>query len=266
MLHPLAQDSLYRLTRDFDRDTLLKFFVAFHRRIRELDDLARRETRRPAAQDDIDRLDFPLVVGNVTLRRPSCGAMQWLRECAARWWGQSRRTYGIALAYACAHREQEAYDVLQSRWRAARVCWWWACKVKASEEALRRAAIALMPPPDGSLKWFSKPEEQAQDGDRDTPDVGAIAALLAKEYGGTAEGWLWEKADEDFWAAWCGLLDRREAENDPRHDSPESWWRRHRRALAACETALESSVKEWLALRTSKAETAPETNLEAANG
>lgn len=249
MLHPLAQDGVFRLTADFDRQTLLDFFVRFHGLIRELDAVASREHRRPVAQDDIDRLDLPLVVGRAVLRRPSVAAREWLVDCAAKWWGESRRAYGLALAFACAHRGEEAYVALHSRLRASWTVWKWALGQHAGEEALRRAAIALQPPPDDSIRWFQDPEDPADDS---RPDLGSIALLLSKQFGGTPSHWLWAVAEEDFWNAFCDLQDDADAKADEiarakgEGHADDSWWRRHRQALRRCEEQLEADTIAWI--------------------
>lgn len=248
MLHPLAQDGILRLTSDFDRQALLDFFVRFHDRIRELDAVASRERRRPAAQDDIDRLDAPLVVGGTILRRPSAAAMQWLADYAARWWPGRRRAWTFALAYACAHREQAAFDGLFSRLRASVICWRFCLGIRASEEAIRRAALSLLPPDDESIYWFLAPDDDGSEDPR--RDLGTLALALSKHYGGTPAHWLWEVADEDFWNAVRDMADESERGEDPKHDDPDSWWRRHRRALARCEASLEAEVAKWLGGRT----------------
>ena len=257
MLHPLAQDGVLRISRNFDRDTLADFLVLFHDRIAELNAVASRTRRRPCSQDDIDRLDAPLVVGRVVLRRPSAGAMEWLRTFAAQWWGKSSRAYAFALAWACSSRDQAAFDLARSRIRASVTAWKWALRSGASEESLRRAALALMPPPDDSLRWFSDPDEQAQNA-RAAPDLGAIALSLSKTFGGTPEHWIWEVADDDFWKAVCDSHDDEEIKHAKQmagvgQFNPDgTWWMRHRKALRDCEVAFESDVAAWLESRKPK--------------
>lgn len=259
MLHPLAQDGVYRLTADFDRQTLLDWFVRFHEAIRELDAVASRVLRRPAAQDDIDRLDLPLVVGQAILRRPSVAAREWLRSCASAWWGESKRAYGFALAFACANRGEEAYLPLRSRLRASLAVWRWVLGVRAGEEALRRAALSLMPPPDDSIRWFQAPDDPPDDA---SPDLLAIAMTLSKQFGGTPSHWLWEVADDDFWKAFCDLQDEADAKADAisvakgEGHSDDSWWLRHRRAIRRCEEQLETETLIWIEER-KKTEGAP---------
>jgi hypothetical protein len=253
MLHPLAQDGVLRLTADFDRETLADFYARFFDRIRELDALACRVKRRPCAQDDIDRLDAGLTVGRHVLRRPSAGALDWLRSCASDWWGESTRVYGIALAFACAHRDAATYDRLRQRHKASLVIWAWAIKAGASEEALRRAALSLLPPPDESAKWFADPDDDGHESGH--PDLMAIACSLSRCYGQTPSFWLWEVADDDFWGAVCDIQDEAEAKElemaraSGKEYGEDCWWRRHRRALVKCETALEESVAYWLEKR-----------------
>jgi len=252
MLHPLAQDGVFSLTADFDRQTLLDWFVRFHGEIRELDAVAARERRRPAAQDDVDRLDLPLVVGQAILRRPSVAGREWLRTCASAWWGESRRAYGFALAFACAHRAEEAYAGLRSRLRARLAVWRWVMGVRASEEALRRAALSLMPPPDDSIRWFEAPDDPQ---DESSPDLLAIALTLSKQFGGSPSHWLWEVADDDFWKAVCDLQDDADAKADDvamakgNGHADDSWWLRHRRAIRRCEEHLETETLRWIAER-----------------
>ncbi|MBQ7252635.1 MAG: hypothetical protein IJS32_08555 [Kiritimatiellae bacterium] len=253
MLHPLAQDAFYRIVRDWTKEEVVAFAAAFFGRLREMDDLASRTHRRAASQDDIDRLDLPLVAGGAVLRRPSVAAMEWLRTCAAKWWGKSPRAYTLALAYACAHRDRSAFDRLRSRPRASLRVWAWAVRQRAGEEALRRAAYALLPPPDDSLAWFAPPDD---DGDRTPPDLAEVALEIAKACGGTPEHWLWEVAEDDFWNAWLSILDDAEHADAKARDNPESWWRRHRKALAACASALEADAAAWHARRHPAAETA----------
>lgn len=255
MLHPLAQDGILRITAGFDRQTLADFFVVFHDRIAELNAVASRVRRRQLAQDDVDRLDLPLIVGRAVLRRPSVAAREWLAECASKWWGRSTRAYTFALAFVCAHRDEKAYEALRSRWRASTACWAWVLGVLASEEALRRAAISLLPPPEGSLRWFSDPDD-ALSIDLAKPDLLAIATRLSREFGGTTGHWLWEVAEEEFWGAACDLADEADAKADTasieagQGHADGSWWRIHRRALVRCETALETDVQAWLKRRT----------------
>ena len=252
MLHPLAFDGVNRLTADFDKDTLADFYVRFFDAIQELHAVASRTRRRPTAQDDIERLDLPLVVGSLLLRRPSVGGMEWLRTKASAWWGESTRAYSYALAFVCAHRNAATFDLLQSRTYASFHVWKWALQARTSEESLRRAALALMPPPDDSLRWFSDPDEQAQN-THAAPDLGAIALSLTKHYGHTVSHWLWEVSDDDFWAATCDLNDDADAElSDESRHAKGTWWHRHRSALKRCEDALERDVAAWIESRKPK--------------
>lgn len=242
-MHPLAQDALYRLTAEIgDRETLQEFFVRFWGRLEELDRLARRERRRPASQDDLERLDLPLDCGGVLLYRPTVGGMNWLRTKAAEWWGDNVRKYTLALAYVCAHRGKESIASVRRRFAAWMRIKAWAIGTRAGEEALRRAAVSLLPPPDDALAWFYMPGDEACAG----MDLAQVALALSKEYGQTPGHWLWEVADDDFWGAFCGMLDQAEAADD-KHEDENGWWRLHRRALARCEQALERDVKAWLA-------------------
>lgn len=253
MLHPLAQDALLRITADYDRETLFEFYRIFHDRINELHQVAGRETRRPIGQDEIDRLDAPLIVGGAAFRRPSVSAMQWLADYASPWWGDKKRAWTFALAYACAHRNKTSFDMLFSRARASVICWRFALAIPASEETIRRAALALLPPEDDSIKWLCPPEE-TEFYDDPRADLQGLALALSNHYGGTPDHWLWETADADFWGAVAMMRDEKEAESDPKHEDPESWWRRHRRAVVACETKLEVDAEAWAAKRKKRAE------------
>lgn len=254
MLHPLAKDGVIRLTRGMDAATLAAWWVRFFSEVSELDRIARRENRRPVSQDDLERLDLPLDVGRgILLYRPSVGGMNWLRTRAAEWWGGDVRRYTLALAYVCAHRDKESIVTVRRRVAAWLRIKAWAVRTRVPEEALRRAAVALLPPPDDSIKWYAMPDDGGGDGD---VDLAAIAAAIAEKMGGTAEHWLWETSDDDFWGAWCGLMDKSEA-FDREHENPRCWWRRQRRALLKCETALKADTAAWLEARRAKRASRP---------
>ena len=249
MLHPLALDAYLRLTEGFAEGDLHDWIVAFFDRLAELDRIARRETRRPASQDDLERLDLPLDCGNgVLLYRPSVGGMTWLRTRAAEWWGNDVRSYTLALAYVCAHREKDAITAVQRRGSAWLRIKAWAIATRCGEEALRRAAIALLPPEDESSRWFFPPGE---DPDGEPIDLGNIAFAIAKHCGKSPAYWLWEASEDEFWTAYCSIIDELEAK-DYEHKNPDCWWRRQRRALFKCNMALKADTEKWLAERRAK--------------
>lgn len=270
MLHGLATEALLRLTRGFDAAEYRDWIIQFGDRLAELDRIARRETRRPASQDDLERLDLPLDAGRgVLLYRPSVGGMNWLRTKAAEWWGGDVRKYTLALAYVCAHRDKDSIVRVRRRFEAWVRIKAWAVATRCAEETLRRAAISLLPPSDDSSHWFT----MLGDGDGEAIDLAAIATAIAGKCGGTPEHWLWEASDDDFWGAWCGLLDRAESA-DFKHENPRCWFRRHRRAVLKCETALQADTDAWLAERrkqtaqppAAKKEEAAAPKEDAANG
>lgn len=251
-LHPLAQDAILRVTRGMDVAELRQWLFDFGDRVGVLDGIARRESRRPCSQDDLERLDLPLDAGNgVLLWRPSVGGMNWLRTRASEWWGGNVRRYTLALAYVCAHREKNALEACRTRTGAWLRVLAWAVKAGCGEETLRRAALALLPPPDDSLAWFAAPGDG--EGDGGEADLAAIAALLARKYGQSPEYWLWEASDDDFWGAYCGLVDEAEA-RDVKHENPGCWWRRQRRALLKAETELQEATAAWRDARAKKKE------------
>lgn len=253
-LHALAQDAFLRVVQLVPKDDLAAWVVEFAPRLAELDRLARRESRRPAAQDDIERLDLPLVVGRVIrLYRPSVAGMHWLRTKASEWWGGNVRKYTLALAYVCAHREKDALELAQTRLAAAARIKAWAWGTHCGEEVLRRAALSLLPPPDDSVAWFAAPGDGGEDAD---VDLLAVAGVLAQKCGGSASHWLWEVSDDEFWGAYCGLMDVAEAEGDPKHESPSCWWRRQRRALAECERRLAQDTSAFAQKRAQEREEA----------
>ena len=212
----------------------------------ELHAIASRTTRRPAAQDDIERVDAPFAIGGVVLRRPSTAALEWLRTNAARWWGDNIRSYQLAVAYACASRDREWLDRVSNRVKASFRISLWANNSGASEEALRRAAVALLPPHDDSEKWFEHPDGSAGG---TLPDLLGVALVLQKEFGQSVGYWLYDVSDDDFWGAFCLLQDEAEAVSKDALGNPNSWIYRHRVALAKCEKALERDVIAWMQKR-----------------
>lgn len=121
--------------------------------------------------------------------------------------------------------------------------------------ALRRAALALLPPPDDSLKWFEEPDapDGEDAGDGRPADLGALALALAAHFGQSPEYWLWECSDDDFWGAICLMHDEAEAEADRDHRNADGWFLRHRRALARYERALAADVAAWMEAEDAKA-------------
>lgn len=249
MLHGLATEALLRLTNGFDAEEYRDWIIRFGDRLAELDRIARRDTRRPCSQDDLERLDLPLDAGRgVLLYRPSVGGMTWLRTRAAEWWGNDVRRYTLALAYVCAHRDKDAITAVQRRGSAWLRIQAWAIATRCGEEALRRAAIALLPPEDESARWFFPPGENP---DGEPIDLGYIAFALAKHCGKAPEYWLWEASEDEFWAAYCSIIDELEAK-DYEHKNPDCWWRRQRRAIFKFNAALKADTEKWRAERRAK--------------
>lgn len=246
MLHPLAQDYLNRIVRDYDRETLWAFFRDFFLRIRELDAVCSRERRRCASQDDIERLDLPVMVAGTPFRRPSVAGMTWLRHCAAQWWGEDRRMFLLAFAYACAHRDKEGLESLWGKEAATRAVTDFFDRLDASEEAVAKAALALQPQDDDALKWFATPGAVDWVEGEYEPDLVSIALALSKKYGGTPQKWLWETSDDEFWGAFMDSIDETEADmGEKARDNPESWWRKHRHAILKCAEKLASDAARW---------------------
>ena len=209
-----------------------------HGELAELDELARRKTRRPP-QAVADLLDLPVRLGpdgEVALYRLSLGAWLWLEECVIPWWNDARpELCDLAFAFAMAHgRTPEAMQDCAVEWRARWIVLGWARRLRCSKAALLAAAKGLMPEGDPLAHYYVAGKTPDP---RDDPGWEKVLAAMARESGQPAEHWLWDVSRERFVAALTDLNDTREADAEsvrtegaadpPRcrpasHGSPES--------------------------------------------
>ena len=235
-LHPMAE-AVVRKALASQSDPAGFLFRAFAE-VRDLDELARRITRRPAVETAA-LLDLPVTVGNASLRRLSLGAEVWLQGPAAEWYGDGEgRMPIVVIAWAMAHgRDPGAILAAGDRMSASREIEAWRACLTCSARALADAVAELQAEWDDPLaRWMVSRSGEAQ-------GVSAVVAMLAVETGLPAEHWLWGATREEFFAACAAISDRADAENNA--------------ALRAAKKALSANSYEaraqWAFSRASKA-------------
>ena len=186
-----------------------------HGDLAELDELARRKTRRPP-QAVADLLDLPVRLGpdgEIALYRLSLGAWLWLEECAIPWWSDTRpELCDLAFAFAMAHgRTPEAMQDVSVEWRARWIVLGWARRLRCSKAALLATAKGLMPEADPLAHYYVA---KAQPDPRDDPGWEKVLVAMARESGQPAEHWLWDVSREQFFAALANWNDSIEATNN----------------------------------------------------
>lgn len=202
-LHPLVQRTIHRARAAGAQVDIVDDFAD----IAHLNTLAA-ALDHPDLETRLSILHSPVTVGDVTLRRLSVAAEEWLAE--HRDWFTSSRMETLALAYVMSHK---AHDVLSlggrvEAWARIRA---WSLTVRASFDALAEGVAALL------LARAPETPESAKPG-KDTPEAetagcGALVALLVREYGHTVDYWLFEApADLARYLIEGDFLPRRRAE------------------------------------------------------
>lgn len=213
-LHPLTTEAVREVAKHIPPDKHLEWTIALFPEIAELDAIARRSKRRRDAQDLIDSLDLPLVVGGVHLQKLSTGAMEWLEYYPQKWWGyesekQDLRMVELATVYAMAHRAKEDYLALVSSLPSRLAILTWAKQTKVAEDVLILGASFLLPQTDPVARFIMGVPE---DSDGSTADLQTIAQTVATRAGVSIHSAIWEMGADSFWGHYCDYIDSREDE------------------------------------------------------
>lgn len=128
---------------------------------------------------------FPVKVRDgVSLWRLTAGAIVWLDEYAARWWGEDTAAYKWATVYAMRHaRESGAFLPLTDEAEAYRAIRADLLTLNCTEEEID-AALARFNDDGGDKR---RPPVTA-------PDWRALAAMVEARTGIKAEEWIWGRA------------------------------------------------------------------------
>lgn len=173
----------------------------------ELDHLANQVLGADASPAYLSCLDPTVTVGNVTLRRPSLGVVEWLSDRLDAWCptqDDKLRT----MAWALAHGDDPACvwgptspDALRKTVRA------WCRTVGATVQDLH-AVIDRYTRADRELT----DEENAQASRRRKSDHGWMIETLLGTYGGTVEQWVWQTPVDTIQLLLRELMRRKEHE------------------------------------------------------
>lgn len=128
---------------------------------------------------------FPVKVRDgVSLWRLTAGAIVWLDEYAARWWGEDTAAYKWATVYAMRHaRDAAAFHTLTDEADAYRAIRADLLTLNCTEEEID-AALARFNDDGGDKR---RPPVTA-------PDWRALAAMVEARTGIKAEEWIWGRA------------------------------------------------------------------------
>ena len=253
-LHPLAQDAVKEVSKHIPQDKILDWSIALFPEIRELDSIARRNKRRTDAQDIIDSLDFPLVVGGVSLQKLSVGGNEWLKTYPAKWWGVESENKDLPLlelatVYAMAHRQKEDYSRLVSRFPAKVAIMAWAKELKVAEDVLISAATYLLPQNDPIALLISGVVDES---DKSATDIQTYAQKVSERAGIPIHSAIWELPADAFWNFYCDFLDEKENEYNAelkaakKNVSLETWVGKQKVSLIKARRDLLKKSIEWL--------------------
>jgi hypothetical protein len=174
-------------------------------------------------------LDLPVIVGNTKLYRPSWMAMEWLSDCAEKWFADNPKLMAMSAAWALAHsRDPDAFKAADNYRAAARNIKRWARRCDCSLAALVETVNSLMPEP----QKRTGPE----------PNKSMLLMRLMQEFGQDEYYWLCSGPVEKVRAAF-DLLEAQSmaAQNsvkgnaqarNPDHWEQQAFWRWRNAALA----------------------------------
>lgn len=143
--------------------------------------------------DDLATLNLPVTVGNVSLYRPTYGALIWLDDVAGRLFGGDARLMDCALLYALAFSNRPEKFAELNGWRAAFMVKFFAARITASTEELRAAIETLMP-----RAAKSGGAQSNEDAGAGRAARGLTLALTAAFPGTTPQYWLWTASYEEM--------------------------------------------------------------------
>jgi hypothetical protein len=253
-LHPLAKDTLIEIGNTVPPQFLMDWFIQFYGDIKRLDDIARRTHRRKDAQDIIDALDMPLMVGDVKLYRLSVGGIEWVQNFPQKWWGLEGdsvdlRLVELATCFAMAHREKEEYSNLVSKAKAGVKILEWAKGLKVSEEVLVYGASCLLPENDPVARLIMGVGSEE---DSEHFSIASLASKVAPLAGVSTFSAIWEIPAETFWGFYCDYIDEKEAEANAELKASkkaphvEAWVSKQKIALIKGRRELIKNTLKWL--------------------
>ena len=157
--------------------------------IQELDRLARAIACPPIAEN-LDLLDAPIVIDDVSLRRLSWAAREWLATDAWNWWQSDAPMLDLAYAWAMAHARDKAslQKVRHNEREAAAEVTRWARGTTANYEAVMAACRYLRP--------SIPPPTKRQTEDEDSNYIGSAMLTLLSNTSHPLDYWIFDAPSE----------------------------------------------------------------------
>lgn len=153
--------------------------------------------------------DSPVFVGGVRLYMPSVAALEYLSQNLPKWFGEDDVDADIftALVFSLSRRPREL-STMNSRGTALR-------RLKAFKKRLACTVEELMTAVAHAMQGFPVTAKSDPGDESNQAALISWGAQLAKEYGGTFTGWIWDQsAQRVLWLA------REEANNSADGTSP----------------------------------------------
>mgnify|MGYP001403026748 CR=1 FL=1 len=163
--------------------------------ISELDRLAR-EISCPPIGEHVDLLDAPVVIDDISLRRLSWAAKEWVATSAFDWWENDKVLLDLAYAWAMAHaRDKSALQRVRTSEREARAeVLRWARATSANYDAIMAACRYLSP------KMTHNPGSTKQTSETGVVDhdqyIGTALLTLVTETERSLDYWIFEAPAE----------------------------------------------------------------------
>lgn len=188
-----------------------------------------------------------LVVGNLTFRRLSIGAEEFLRSCVATWFDDADDAAVLSWAYCHAHGDDpaEIWKSYSDRETWSKMIQSWKRTIGASRTEVLSALEAFQYRVTQADEILAKARIEAEHAIREdrsgSGDWGPLIGILASEYGSPdprlspAEYWIWKAAAEDIALLLDAYLERQRNEEKPKgpafSHSPDSPFMRAHAAL-----------------------------------
>jgi hypothetical protein len=208
-MHPLAARTVRQALASGARIDLLDHFDD----LRALDDAARR-TSQSSTWQAAELLDQPVIVGDLdrgtpaVLYPPSLAAIEWIQECAARWFAPTEIFYSLSVAWALAFgRDPDALAIACSPRATRRLIRNWSGRLNCGLQALFHAAQELINRQTATSE--SAPDRNAPQGQAKAFSKRPTLFRLVAEFGENEDYWLFGPLDR--LQAACDYLRRKDA-------------------------------------------------------
>ena len=175
-LNPNARDMLTGVLEETGHVLTLDDFSDLY----QTNELAK-QVRNDHVANDLGLLQLPVFAGDYEFHPVSIGVWDWYSELPSEWYDDDETMQGLSMAFCLtfgpkrhdellALSEQRRFEKALSKWRR---------HMTLPAEHLSDAMRACLPPP------VTDPQD-------DPVKHGSVVALLKREYGNTADYWMWE--------------------------------------------------------------------------